>query len=136
MIQLVILSGKGGTGKTTIAAALAHLASQEMSVVLADGDVDASNLELVLAPTELAEHDFTGGQGAVIDALSVGRGVWRRTGPLRTDDRCVARWFAGVEGGWILWQRGELVRCAGHGRQCLGMGGRLVEPGLLPCISG
>jgi MinD superfamily P-loop ATPase len=67
VIQLVILSGKGGTGKTTIAAALAHLASQEMSVVLADGDVDASNLELVLAPTKLAEHDFTGGQVAVID---------------------------------------------------------------------
>jgi len=67
MIQLVILSGKGGTGKTTIAAALAHLASQEMSIVLADGDVDAANLELVLAPSKLAEHDFTGGQVAVID---------------------------------------------------------------------
>jgi MinD superfamily P-loop ATPase len=67
MKQLVILSGKGGTGKTTIAAALAHLASQDMSVVLADADVDASNLELVLAPTKLGEHDFTGGQVAVID---------------------------------------------------------------------
>jgi len=67
MKQLVILSGKGGTGKTTVAAALAHLASQELSVVLADADVDASNLELVLAPTKLEEHDFTGGQQAVID---------------------------------------------------------------------
>lgn len=35
MKQLVILSGKGGTGKTTVTAALAHLASQELSVVLA-----------------------------------------------------------------------------------------------------
>ena len=67
MKQLVILSGKGGTGKTTVAAALAHLASQEMPVVLADADVDASNLELVLEPTELSREDFAGGQVAVID---------------------------------------------------------------------
>jgi MinD superfamily P-loop ATPase len=53
MKQLVILSGKGGTGKTTVAAALAHLASEEMLVVLADADVDAANLELVLDPTKL-----------------------------------------------------------------------------------
>jgi len=67
MKQLVILSGKGGTGKTTVAAALAHLASQELSIVLADADVDAANLELVLDPTKLEEHDFMGGQVAVID---------------------------------------------------------------------
>jgi len=67
MKQLVILSGKGGTGKTTVTAALAHLASQEMSIVLADADVDAANLELVLDPTKREEHDFTGGQLAVID---------------------------------------------------------------------
>ncbi len=60
MKQLVILSGKGGTGKTTVAAALAHLASQEMPVVLADADVDAANLELVLDPTKQEEHDFYG----------------------------------------------------------------------------
>lgn len=67
MRQLVILSGKGGTGKTTVTAALAHLASQEMPIVLADADVDAANLELVLAPTKLEEHDFYGGQVAIID---------------------------------------------------------------------
>jgi MinD superfamily P-loop ATPase len=67
MKQLVILSGKGGTGKTTVAAALAHLASQEMPVILADADVDAANLELVLDPTRQEEHDFMGGQIAVID---------------------------------------------------------------------
>ncbi len=66
MKQLVILSGKGGTGKTTVAAALAHLASQEMPVVLADADVDAANLELVLDPTKREEHDFMGGQVAII----------------------------------------------------------------------
>ena len=67
MKQLVILSGKGGTGKTTVAAALAHLASQELSIVLADADVDAANLELVLDPAKQEEHDFMGGQVAVID---------------------------------------------------------------------
>ncbi len=67
MKQLVILSGKGGTGKTTVAAALAHLASQELSVVLADADVDAANLELVLDPVKREEHDFMGGQVAVIE---------------------------------------------------------------------
>jgi len=67
MKQLVILSGKGGTGKTTVAAALAHLAAQELSLVLADADVDAANLELVLAPTRLEEHDFVGGKVAVIE---------------------------------------------------------------------
>lgn len=68
MKQLVILSGKGGTGKTSVAAALAHLASQEMRIVLADADVDAANLELLLAPTKLEEHVFIGGQVAMIDA--------------------------------------------------------------------
>jgi len=67
MKQLVILSGKGGTGKTTVAAALAHLASQEIPIVLADADVDAANLELVLSPTKLEEYDFIGGQVAIID---------------------------------------------------------------------
>ncbi|MDY7039794.1 MAG: ATP-binding protein [Chloroflexota bacterium] len=67
MKQLVILSGKGGTGKTTVTAALAHLASQELPIVLADADVDAANLELVLSPTKLEEHDFIGGQVAIID---------------------------------------------------------------------
>lgn len=67
MKQLVILSGKGGTGKTSVAAALAHLASREMPIVLADADVDAANLELVLEPTKLEEHVFMGGQVAIID---------------------------------------------------------------------
>jgi MinD superfamily P-loop ATPase len=67
MKQLVVLSGKGGTGKTTVTAALAHLASQEFSIVLADADVDAANLELVLDPQKLETGDFAGGKLAVID---------------------------------------------------------------------
>jgi MinD superfamily P-loop ATPase len=67
MKQLVILSGKGGTGKTSVAAALAHLASQDLPIVLADADVDAANLELVLDPTRREEQVFMGGRVAVID---------------------------------------------------------------------
>lgn len=72
MKQLVILSGKAGTGKTTVAAALAHLASEEMpiarvSAVMADADVDAANLELLLSPEVQETHDFIGGKLAIID---------------------------------------------------------------------
>lgn len=70
MKQLIILSGKGGTGKTSLTAAFAHLASQSQltnRVVLADADVDAANLELVLQPHLLEQEDFRGGQVAVID---------------------------------------------------------------------
>ena len=67
MKQLVILSGKGGTGKTSVAAALAQLASQEMPIVMADADVDAANLELVLDPTKQEVEDFFGGKVAAID---------------------------------------------------------------------
>lgn len=67
MQQLVVLSGKGGTGKTTVAAALAHLASAEMPLVLADADVDAANLELVLDPVQREVHDFWSGRLAIID---------------------------------------------------------------------
>ena len=69
MKQLVILSGKGGTGKTTVAAALAHLSSREFSIVLADADVDAANLELVLDPAKRETQDFTGSKSAVIDPI-------------------------------------------------------------------
>jgi MinD superfamily P-loop ATPase len=63
----VILSGKGGTGKTTVAAALVHLASREASIVLADADVDAANLELVVSPELREQGTFTGGGVAAID---------------------------------------------------------------------
>ncbi len=70
MKQLVILSGKGGTGKTSVTAAFAHLASQNGlagKVVLADADVDAANLELVLQPRLFEQQDFKGGKVAVIN---------------------------------------------------------------------
>ena len=71
MKQLVVLSGKGGTGKTSVTAALAHLAAADGShvrAILADADVDAANLELVVAPNQFAAHEFMGGQVAIIDS--------------------------------------------------------------------
>jgi len=70
MKQLVILSGKGGTGKTSVAAAFAHLLSLDaapLRTVLADADVDASNLELVLSPKIIHREAFRGGLFAKID---------------------------------------------------------------------
>jgi MinD superfamily P-loop ATPase len=67
MNRLVVLSGKGGTGKTTVTAGLAHLASSRGLVVLVDADVDAANLELLLGGTREEEHPFTAGEVAVID---------------------------------------------------------------------
>ena len=70
MKQLIILSGKGGTGKTSVTAAFAHLAAQSGlagKVILADADVDAANLELVLKPRLLEQQDFKGGKVAVIN---------------------------------------------------------------------
>ncbi|HEY59300.1 MAG TPA: P-loop NTPase [Anaerolineae bacterium] len=68
MKKIVILSGKGGTGKTTVAAALAHLASERTSLVLVDADVDAANLELLLSPLKQEKHDFWGSKVAEIDS--------------------------------------------------------------------
>lgn len=64
MKQLVIISGKGGTGKTIIAAALATLAQNK---VMADCDVDAANLNLLLQPEIQETYPFTAGKKAHID---------------------------------------------------------------------
>ena len=56
MKKLVLLSGKGGTGKTTLAGAFIKMAEAK---AYADCDVDAPNLHLILAPEEeLQETDF------------------------------------------------------------------------------
>ena len=64
MKELVIISGKGGTGKTSILAAFAALAENK---VLCDADVDAADLHLVMAPTVQENHDFQSGHMAIID---------------------------------------------------------------------
>ncbi len=63
MKELVVISGKGGTGKTSIVSSFASIAK---NAVLADCDVDAADLHLVLGPTVREEHEFQGGKEAVI----------------------------------------------------------------------
>ena len=65
MKEIVIISGKGGTGKTTLCASFASLARD---AVIADCDVDAADLHLLLAPRVLQEADFVGGRTPVIDS--------------------------------------------------------------------
>jgi len=62
--EIVVISGKGGTGKTSIVASFAALAK---SAVLADCDVDAADLHLVLDPDIKQTHEFSGGKEAIID---------------------------------------------------------------------
>lgn len=64
MKEYVIISGKGGTGKTSLTAAFATLADRP---VLCDADVDAADLHLLLSPQENQRHDFMGGHLAEID---------------------------------------------------------------------
>jgi len=64
MKEIVVLSGKGGTGKTSIVASFASLAQ---SKVLADCDVDAADLHLLLKPKVKEEKEFWSGRVAFID---------------------------------------------------------------------
>lgn len=63
MKELVVISGKGGTGKTSLTASFAVLADRP---VVADCDVDAADLHLVLSPRIRERHDFYSGHEAVI----------------------------------------------------------------------
>jgi len=62
--QVVVLSGKGGTGKTTLAAVLSSLL---MNKVIVDCDVDAANLHIALNPVENKSFEFSGSKKAEID---------------------------------------------------------------------
>ncbi len=64
MKELVVISGKGGTGKTSLTAAFASLAK---NMVLCDADVDAADLHLLMAPEIIERHEFQGGHEAVIN---------------------------------------------------------------------
>lgn len=65
MKELVVISGKGGTGKTSVVASFAALARDK---VLADCDVDAADLHLVLSPKIVRREEFIGGKSAVVAA--------------------------------------------------------------------
>jgi MinD superfamily P-loop ATPase len=65
MREIIIISGKGGTGKTSLTGAFAHLASNK---IICDLDVDAPDLHLLLHPTRRGEEEFFSGHEALIDS--------------------------------------------------------------------
>jgi len=72
MKQITIISGKGGTGKTTIASNFIKLAHDHIAV---DTDVDAANLHILLEPSVIKKEDFIGGAVAVVneDCINCGK---------------------------------------------------------------
>lgn len=86
MRELVVISGKGGTGKTSLTAAFAALSRNS---VLCDADVDAADLHLLMNPSIVTRTDFKAGNEAVIDkALCTECGLCReicRFGAVRED---------------------------------------------------
>ncbi|MGC9367440.1 MAG: P-loop NTPase [bacterium] len=64
MKEITVISGKGGTGKTTITASLAYLLENK---VIADCDVDAANLNLLIKSTPVSQHEFKSGNNYRID---------------------------------------------------------------------
>ncbi len=102
MKQVLIISGKGGTGKTTLAAALAVLYKD---IVVADCDVDAPDLHLLLKPQKRESEIFKGGKLAVINKNLCARcGICRRLcqfsaidegfniSPILCEGCCVCSW--------------------------------------------
>jgi len=63
MKELIVISGKGGTGKTSLVAAFASLAK---NMVLCDADVDASDLHLIMNPEVREVHEFQSGNEPII----------------------------------------------------------------------
>ena len=62
--EVAVISGKGGTGKTTVCAALGLIADE---IVMADCDVDAPDLHILLNPSNRTANEFIGGKVAVVD---------------------------------------------------------------------
>ena len=76
MKQVVFISGKGGTGKSTVVASLSLLVPNK---ILADCDVDAPNLHLLLKGKRLQKEDYFGAEQAVIDpAACISCGLCRQ----------------------------------------------------------
>ena len=64
MREIIIISGKGGTGKTSLTGAFAHLAEHK---IICDLDVDAPDLHLLLQPARERQEEFYSGNEAQID---------------------------------------------------------------------
>ncbi len=102
MKQLLVISGKGGTGKTTLVASFARLAR---GVVLADCDVDAADLHLLLQPRVVEQGPFYGGRKPQVD-------VERCTRCGLCTELCR---FGAIEAGEV-----DIIECEGCGLCALG----------------
>ncbi|WP_460032503.1 ATP-binding protein [Megalodesulfovibrio paquesii] len=99
MREVVVLSGKGGTGKTSVTAAFAHLARKS---ILCDLDVDAPDLHLLLQPSILETEDFISGEEPHIDPQAcTGCGICR--------DSCAYEAIAERDGQFVI----DPFRCEG-----------------------
>ena len=108
MKELVVISGKGGTGKTSVVAAFASLAGR---CVLVDCDVDAADLHLVFEPKVIRREDFTGGSKARIKP-----GHCTACGKCEELCRFDAIWFDGPGNGRVSRTfRVEATACEGCG---------------------
>jgi MinD superfamily P-loop ATPase len=103
--ELVIISGKGGTGKTSIAGAFAALAKQ---TVISDCDVDASDLHLLLQPEVQQRGDFSGGVLAEIDQAKC-------TGCGRCMEECRFEAIERIEEDGAVRYRIDPIACEGCG---------------------
>ncbi|MGI5840115.1 MAG: ATP-binding protein [bacterium] len=92
MKKIAVISGKGGTGKTTVAASLAQIVQDKM---IADCDVDAPNLHILLPGELMAEAEYMGAKEAVLDSNAcVGCGRCRdvcRFGAISPEFTVIAR---------------------------------------------
>lgn len=68
MHEIVVLSGKGGAGKTSVTAALARAMSAREKIVVCDYDVDAPDLHILLKPETEMRADFVSGHLAVFNS--------------------------------------------------------------------
>ena len=107
MKTVTVISGKGGTGKTTVTASLARLVAESgRRVVLADADVDASNLGILLRPEPATPTPFVGSEIAVVDPDAC-------TGCGLCVDHCRYGALEIDEGGFLPVVRVDDIKCEG-----------------------
>jgi len=100
MIQIAVLSGKGGTGKTMLTAAMATLVREPL--VTADADVDAANLALLLDAEVITTTPFYGMEcGTIDDLLCTGCGL--------CEEACRFDAITQADGVWMI----DPIRCDG-----------------------